>query len=169
MTQYCFIERGAACLVLFSLLTLFGCGAGITVQVDYDKKANFEGLRSFSFKEGNDSSAVERRVQQAIRTELSVKGYNEQTGGGSADFQVASHAALQKKTIWQREFSPRGIPAGVVPITFNEGTIAVQIITPKTGKVIWTGRAEEAVSNQAQALSEIQPEVKKILARFPPR
>ena len=170
MKEYIFNDRIVTYLLLwFSLLVLFGCGAGITVQVNYDKQANFAALRSFSLKATEDASATERRVRQAIQTELLARGYIEQIGGASADFHVTYHAALQKKTIWQREYSARGIPAGIVPITFNEGTIAIRIIDPKTEKVIWTGHAEEAVNNQTQALSEIQPAVKKILARFPPR
>jgi len=163
------IQQSVRVIPLCAVLVLFGCGAGITVQVDYDKQTNFGALRSFSFKEVRNPSRTDRLVQQAIQTELLAKQYNEKTGGESADFHVVYHAALQKKTIWQREYSPTGFPAGVVPITFNEGTVAIQIIDPKTGKAIWTGQAEEAIDNQTQELTEIQPEVKKILARFPPR
>lgn len=168
MKEQLFIRQSLRGILLFAVLALFGCGAGITVQVDYDKQTNFGALRSFSFKEVKTPSRADQLVQQAIQTELLAKRYNE-TGTESADFRVVYHAALQKKTIWQREYSPSGAPTGVVPITFNEGTIAIQIIDPKTGKVIWTGQAEQAIDNQTQALSDVQPEVSKILARFPPR
>jgi hypothetical protein len=154
---------------LLGALMLMRCGAGITVKVDYDKQTNFATLRSFAFEDSTAPSSTERLIKEAVQSELSRKGYLLQSGDRPADFTVAYHAAVQKKTIWQREYSPGGVPTGIVPITFDEGTIAIQMLDPKTGKAIWTGRAEEAVDNQTQALEQVEPEVSKILARFPPR
>lgn len=154
-------------LVLFSIL-LAGCGAGITVKVDYDKQTNFAALRSFAFKDPQEQSKTEQLVRQAVRTELLRKGYRLEGGESPPDFNVAYHAAIQNKTIWQRDYSPGGVPTGIVPVTFAEGTIAIQMFEPKTGKQIWMGQATEAVDNQTQALEQIQPEVNRILARFPP-
>jgi len=164
------VTRGASCgLFLISVLALLSCGPRITVKVDYDDKTNFAALRSFGFKDSTEPSKTEQLVKQAVQNELLAKGYSLRTKNEPADFQVAYHAAIQKKTIWQRELSPTGVPTGIVPITFDEGTIAIQMLDPKTGKVIWTGQAEEAVDDQNQAVDEIKPEVSKILARFPPR
>lgn len=164
------LARGTSCgLFLISVLTLLSCGPQITVKVDYDDKTNFAALRSFGFKDSTEPSKTEQVVKQAVQSELLAKGYSLRTENEPADFQVACHAATQKKTIWQHEYSPTGVPTGIVPITFDEGTIAIQIIDPKTGKVIWTGQAEEALDDQSQTVDEIKPEVSKLLARFPPR
>jgi len=168
--QLQFFARGASWGVLFfGAVTLLGCSAGMTVKVDYDDKANFAALRSFGFKDSQDPSKVEQLVKEAVQRQLLSKGYTLHTGPERPDFQVTYHAATQKKTIWQRQYSPRGVPTGVVPITFEEGTIAIQMLDPKTEKVIWTGQVAEAVDNQTQAIDDINPEVNKILTRFPPR
>lgn len=164
----CPVEHAPRWLAFFAIL-LAGCGAGITVNVDYDRQTNFAALRSFGFKDPAEQSKAEQLVRQAVRTELLRKGYQLQGGDAAPDFNVAYHAAVQNKTIWQRDYSPRGVPTGAVPVTFAEGTIAIQMFDAKTGKQIWMGRAEEAVDNQTQALEQIQPEVNQILARFPPR
>lgn len=163
-----FPARHVRCwLVLFSIL-LAGCGAGITVQVDYDKQTNFAALRSFAFEDAAEQSKTDQLVREAVRTELLRKGYRLEAGESPPDFNVAYHAAVQSKKIWQRDYSPGGVPTGIVPVTFAEGTIAIQMFEPKTGKQIWLGQAAEAVNNQTQALEQIQPEVNRILARFPP-
>lgn len=169
MTLRSIADKISYAVPLLAALTLTQCSGGFTVKVDYDKQANFSALRSFAFKEPQAPSKLERLIREAIQRDLSAKGYLLQAAGQSPDFDVVYHAAVEKKTIWQRQVSPAGVPTGIVPITFDEGTLAIQMLQPVTGKVIWTGQAAEAVDNQAQELEEIQPAVNDILARFPPR
>lgn len=152
--------------LLFTLL--LGRCSPVTVNYQYDKRADFRRLRSFAMKPSADPSAADKILGQAIEQELAAKGYKP-APADKADMLVAYHAAIQKRTIWQREFSPRGVPRGITPVTFKEGTIAIQFVDPELQHSVWDGHAEEAIDDVSQAREDIGPAVKKLLANFPPR
>ena len=88
--------------LLGTILLLAGCGT--TVNVDYDKQANFQALRTFTLlptpetKTGDerlDSPLVDKRIRNAIITNLNARGYREVKD--NPDFAVAYQLGVRQE------------------------------------------------------------------------
>ncbi len=89
---------------------------------------------------------VERAARETIEKEMSAKGYTRVDG--EADCQVAIHA---KKDEW-----------------FGGGLFKIEVLDGKTGKVVWRGKAEGAVTVRASKRKKLaQRTVKKMFKKFP--
>jgi len=92
---------------LLSILILIpaGCSTSLNIQTDYDRKANFTGLKSYSWIKnvetyeetgalGFDSGIMARRIKDMVEAELDSMGYTQKLaydreGATLPDFQIA--------------------------------------------------------------------------------
>jgi hypothetical protein len=181
----------ALCVILLS-----GC-AGFDISTDYDPSADFTDLKTWNWhpeppqKTGDpridSNSLLAERIRKAIANQLALQGY--QQTSSNPDFLVGWHASVEDKMDVQyvnnyygyghgfygpcMGWSYWGGPsyANTYAYYYEEGTLILDVITPKTNQLIWRGTAKKSVDGTAspeQKQKTIEEAVKKILAKFPP-
>ena len=170
-------------LTSIALLVLVGCST-IEVQTDYDERASFRQLKTYAWIDrpidagGNpavNSPLVEKRIRNAIDSELLRRGYRKATTG-DPDFLIAIHVVTQEKvdvTTIDHHYSYAYTgyhnfgygwyghpyygrysnydyfgPVGGSTQIVNEylkGTLIVDIIDPRENELIWRGWASQAL------------------------
>jgi hypothetical protein len=173
-------------LVLGALLAAAGC-SGLSVDVDHDPQADFARLKTYDWHPGTrpkDGDAVATltasRVERAVDDTLKAKGYVPKTG--EPDFHVAYKTAIGRRV----EAVPsaavgvgyggygwrRGVAVGTTDVrTYDEGTLVLDVIDPKTKALIWRGIARAVVDpdrTPEEREQRIREAVQELLGRFPP-
>ena len=172
-------------LIVAAGCVLAACSS-VSVSSDYDRGANFSALKTWSwFSEGGapgaDASGVvsltSSRIKSALASELSARGYPEIAQGAS--FLVTFHTVLQQKVEagtepygygWRGGYAGHAVGPDIV--TYDEGTLLVDFIDPKSKSMIWRGTATAVVDPHSSAESReglIKEAVKKIVDQFPPK
>jgi len=156
-----------------------GC-SGIDVSHDYDRSYNFVALKTWAWspketEKGSGgpisrvSSLTHERIRSAVDHEMTQKKY-ERVEVESADFWVRHYAA-----VGQRIEADPGYDYGWYGQdlrVYDEGTIIVDVISPKDKRLIWRGTARGAVdpdTKPEEREQRIQEAVHAILADFPPK
>jgi hypothetical protein len=175
--------------ILVAVFFLAACGT--TVNVDYDKEANFQDLISFTLmptpktKTGDerlDSPLVDQRIRKAIVTTLIARGY--QQVKSNADFTVAYQLGVRQEidssratmTVGVGTFSSRsaigmsyGNPGYVE--SYERGILTIDVLKGSDRKLVWRGSSGRRLydgSTPEKSEKEINAVVKEILAKFPP-
>ncbi len=176
---------------LLSTLTvltfLAGCATAAKVNYQHDPTANFSGLKTYSWASMEplktedprvDPTKVDARIRQAIDSELAVKGYQKVNSGG--DFQVLYHAAVEHKIDTQRqdiyadagEFGRSWMGWEDVTTEFDVGSLVLDILDPKSEKLIWRSSANKTIdleASEAEKDARVHGAVHDMLANFPPK
>ena len=101
---------------------------------------------------------------------LQAKGYSEVTDG--PDFIISMYLGmLTRSEITDSGYRAGGWKGPVHVHTYEEGALIVDVLEARTRKVIWHGRATEAMSTGArqQAMTEAHDHaVETLLEYFPP-
>ena len=168
-----------------SILVILILGACSTMAVDSnsDPAANFSNLKNFAWMPGIqtniqdpriDNTRLDELIRKAIEGQLAAQGFRKQASG-APDFSVAYHATLDKKTTTRMLRNAFGYNTGGVVLpeeyTYDEGTLILDIVEPKTRKLIWRGSATDRVNpspGQEVNKQQIDEAVQRILAQFPP-
>lgn len=180
--------------VLAALLTAVLAGAGCSsmqITSDHAPAVDFQSLSRYGWlpdprpKTGDprlDSSLLDQRVRRAVDAQLAARGYPE-VSADEADFLVTYHAALESKldvdTIyrtygygygWGRGYGPAEVDT--VVRQYEQGTLLLDFVDPKTRKLIWRGSASAEItpdSTPEKRQERINEAVARMLERFPPR
>ncbi len=171
-------------LLLCAVLLAAGCSS-VSVSHDFDSQVDFANLRTYSWitapestsesvqKELQTNSLIESRVKKAVNRQLAAKGLRETTQ--DPDFLVAFHTGVQDKTdvqSWGYGYGYWGMRGGgVSTIHYQEGTLILDFIDPKSNNLIWRGTGKKVVSERTtpeKSEKEINEAVEKILAKYPP-
>ncbi len=184
--------------LLVALIVVSGC-ATYTVDSDYDLNADFSSLKTFDWVSSTqpetgdpriDNALLASKVRKAVNTTLASKGYQHKTTD-SPDFLVQYHVAIEEKsdvtTVDTPHYAagPTSVPGGFGSMGYSvgyrraetyvthyeEGTLLIDIVNPKSKKLIWHGSAKKVVDASAsseQRTTNINTAVQKILENFPP-
>jgi hypothetical protein len=168
-------------VVLLFIGFTVSCSAIYGVQYDYDKEANFAGLRTYDWlpvpEEAGIDSLVVKRVKNAVNAELQAKGLT--MTSDNPDFLVAEHLGKDAKvevTDWGYGYGPHGAYwgspwRGVSTYAYEEGTLVLDFVDAKSKEMIWRGVAKAEIDNvDTPEKSEklINEAVQAILKKFPP-
>ncbi len=171
--------------LLIGLVALAGCSQ-FKIRTDYDQTADFPALHTYGWRPAPpdptgdprfDNSLINAAVRAAIDRELAAKGYA-QAASGTPDFLVGYDGVVKSKidvaTIDRRYGYRGGVAYGHPTLdarTYEEGTLLVDVIDPRTTKLLWRGSATGAVrpeSSIEQREQRINQAVADILKEFPP-
>jgi len=171
-------------LLLCAVLLAAGCSS-VSVSHDFDSQVDFANLRTYSWitapestsesvqKELQTNSLIESRVKKAVNRQLAAKGLRETTQ--DPDFLVAFHTGVQDKTdvqSWGYGYGYWGMRGGgVSTIHYQEGTLILDFINPKSDNLIWRGVGKKVVSERTtpeKSEKEINTAVEQILKKYPP-
>ncbi len=171
-------------LAAMTVLAGFACST-ISVNSDYDRSVNFEGLRTYDWlpepqqKQHSpqvENTLVKARVRHAVERELDNKGYRKVSE--APDFYLAYHTAVQKKVEVQTvpaggRRGRRGGWGGVYTdvYEYDEGTLILDIVSAGKQELMWRGTAKAVMNwkgSPETKTENINEAVGKILERFPP-
>jgi Domain of unknown function (DUF4136) len=173
----------AAVLCLVSGLS--SC-ASIWVTHDYDSAVDFSALKTWSWHAGKPDSGEDEvtsllsaRIRSALEQELVARGCPKVESGG--DFQVSFHTVIAQKVESTSTSSAYGygwrhghVAAYAAPevYSYEEGTLIVDFIDPKSNHMIWRGTAGAVVDRQASPETReqrVKDAVQKLIALYPPK
>ena len=171
-------------LFYLSLIGLIiSCSPVYDVQFDYDTKEDFSNLKTYDWLPIPEKADIDRlniqRIKNAVNTQLEAKGLK--MVSENPDFSIASHVGTKDQvrvTNWGYSYAPYGRywggawgPGGVDVYQYEEGTLILDFVDPKTKNLIWRGSGKAQVDNTATPESRdklINEAVAKILKNFPP-
>jgi Domain of unknown function (DUF4136) len=123
----------------------------------------------------------QRRIKEAIESELAVKGFTLAEDSNRADFAVSvTVGARDRISVETYPFRYRGswgwrrfgfyYGPQVDTLTYREGILAIDVFDQATNQPVWHGWAEKRITNsdRADAVEQIKAGVKAILRDFPP-
>jgi hypothetical protein len=172
------------CLVLLTV----GCSS-VSVSTDFDSEIDFTRLSSYNWmpapeqpsaelqKELSQNTLIEGRVKRAVDAELAAKGIRKATQ--DPDMLVAFLTGVQDKVDvqnwgygygWGRRRGPIG-GSDVTAVHYEEGTLILDFVDPKTKKLIWRGVGKGVLPREVspeKSQENINKAVEKILAKYPP-
>lgn len=179
-------------LSVVGLLLLVLAGCTTTPRHEFDQKANFAELRTFSWLEPEyanktvsvshpvlDSPLLGQRVKRAVVAELEERGYRYVEE--DPDFRVTYHTAEgederpRSGTYMQlgygRGHSPffgSSVLLDLTPRSFREGTLIVDIVDAETEELVWRGWNDAVLTQRNFDQERVNKAVDFILSAFPP-
>jgi len=161
-------------------LALAGGAWAQDVKTDYDKAANFGGIKTFSLKLGTTwgNPIGEKRVTDEITQALTAKGWTV-AEEGKADAQVVLHGATETKRSLTTFYSGMGGyryhgfgGTGTATTTASEytvGTLVVDIFDGKSKQLMWRGTAQDELSDKPEKnVKKLEKASDKLFKSFPP-
>lgn len=178
------VRQAAAAYCLTAVLALAACATSPRVTSDYDKSAEFSGLRTFALlvrphPSTHTSPLVEQRTYDAIREELTSKGFASVRDPGQADFVVDFSIGAEDR-LYVRSHSRMSPPGpgswdmwgdDIDVHQYQEGTLAIDIFDARSRRAVWHGSAKKRLSRSDVEQSEtpIREAVSAVLTNFPPK
>jgi hypothetical protein len=183
-----FLVTRSIALLLF--IVLEGCST-MQVYSDHDPSASFAGLKTYDWINAAkkvtgdprlDNPALDKRIRELIQGQLATQGYT-LAPGGTPDFLVGYHVALEKKLAVSTMNDYYGYRAGwgwsygagtgtMMPQSYTyeyeQGSLIIDVVNPKTHDLMWRGSAQAEV-NRKKGREQLNEAVTRILERFPPK
>jgi len=155
------------------------------VKIDYDKATDFSKFKTYAWVQG--TPVMDPRLDAYIKKSLNDMfhhiGMNE-TSVSTADIVVTYHAAigtdLSVGTALDPTFAASGgvaIPGqgiwqtagGAAATHVNKGSLAFEILDRAANRPIWTGTAQNSVSDKpSERWGQVQKALDKLFRTFPP-
>ena len=183
---------------MVGILLLVGCNA-VEVRTTYQPAAKFDKLTTYQWAAGTgapssdpriDNSELDPQVRSAVDSELRQKGYRK-TNDGQSDFVVTYHAGIESKVVVQSigpyggrpgvggyyrgrggvVIGPGDLPTQTYATEYEQGTLILDVIDRPSGKPIWRGTAQAAVSSSLGAQKRkdrVRDAIHRMLEEFPP-
>ena len=165
-----------------------------TLQVgsDYDRKASFTNYHTFTVmqreRRGVHNPLVTQRVEDAIKEDLTRKGYLLAGGPNEADFAVDFTVGTHERTdinSYPAPYAGRGWAgwgwgpgwwggpywgSDIDVRQVREGTLSIDVFDARTHRPVWHGWAKKELNRQDVQRSEepIRKAVAAVLEKFPP-
>ena len=171
-------------LLMVAVLVLAACTTTPTPHVvsDYERSAQFSTFHNFTLiarpQASIQGALVEQRTYDAIRAELTSKGFTYVPDPAQADFvvdfSVGSQDRLDAKSYPTNFASPwnPGAWGNEADVRwYQQGTLAIVAFDVRSRRAVWRGMAEKQLSRSDIEHSErpIREAVTAVLANFPPK
>jgi len=164
-------------------LALAGGAWAQDVKTDYDKAANFGGIKTFSLKLGTTwgNPIGEKRVTDEITEALTAKGWKV-VPEAEANAQVVLHGATETKRSLNTFYSGMGGygyrgwggmggtgTATTTESQYTVGTLVVDIFDAKAKNLLWRGVAQDELSDKTDKnIKKLGKASDKLFKDFPP-
>jgi len=163
------------------LTLLFTACSRLTVNTDYDDSFDFSSQESFAIVtqkiDGADTLYIDR-VVNALEQDLQSKHYKKMSKE-SADLIFVFHTNIESKSDIRTDYQRVGFGmyryGGTMIATtstykYNEGTLIIDALSPKTKNIVWRGigqtevRKKKTPEDRREYINSI---VSQIMAKFP--
>lgn len=152
------------------ILALVAACSSLEVSQDFDESYNFSNLKTFNWSTAPATGApkgtrspmllnplTEQKIRRAVERQLTAKGFQKQAT--NPDFMIDYYLGVQSKSVRGRRSS----------WNYDEGSLVLDFIDPKTKDLIWRGRAADWVEEtDVPDEASINNIINQMLAKFPP-
>ena len=173
-------SQRAVLVSITSFLFLAGIASAQQVNTDYDRAANFSQYKTYSWEKIKTRDALDvDRIKNAVNAALQAKGWSQVDSGGDVSI-VAMEMMHDQQTLntfydgfgggwgW-RGFGDFG-DATTTTETYTIGTLVIDLFDTKSKKLLWRGRASDALSNNSNKnIKNLNKAVQKMFGHFPPQ
>ena len=170
-------------LALCLMGLIIGCSSVYDVQYDYDRNADFAGIKTYDWLPVPDKADIDSldvaRVKAAVNAQMQTKGLS--MTSDNPDIFIAEHLGTKNKINvrdWGYGYSSYGGywgghwgSGGVSVYEYEEGSLILDFVEAKSKKMIWRGVAKAELDDQATPQEReklVREAVQKILENFPP-
>ena len=171
--------------LLMVTLVFVGCST-LEVSVDYDESYDFKSAKTFAIVKNNEmptDTLTNDRIIDAIKNDLELKNYN-QVAVEKADLIVVFYLKIKDKSQVSTSYSGGlgyrgygrgygyggGMMASTHTYEYEEGTLIIDALNPKTKKIVWRAIGVKELQNlntPKERTEAIDKAVKKIMEKFP--
>lgn len=191
------LSRGLAAVTVMLAALAAGCSS-MEVNYDFDPKADFSGLKTYSWLDKpqkltgdpriDGNTILESRIHEAVDRGLAARGFKKVDV--DPDFLVAYHVSLDKRQSVQTLNNYYGYgpgwgygygasyrpgfwtgPPDAYVYEYDEGTLILDIVHPGNKALMWRGSAQDEVhfkSTPEKSQTQLDEAVHKMLEHFPP-
>lgn len=179
----------------FVVALLGACATPMKISVDHNPDADFSDLKTYNWlpepqkKAGDprvDNELMDKRVRITVEAQLNSMGYEKVTEG-KPDFKLGYYVAIKEKTDvtyinnyygygpgWHTNpaAGPGYAPVQPVEVTYEVGTLIVDVVDSETNELMWRGWAQAEINTVKPPKEEgkqLKEAVQKIFAQFPPQ
>lgn len=174
--------------LLFFLSFMAACGSSLQVTSDYDKSVTFTQYKTYSLYKGEKMDAISelnsRRITDAIRNEMSKKGFQETES--NPDLLVNVVAILKDRTSVSANTNYYGYGGVYRPYywgtgmgmssttsydvyNYKEGSLIVDVVEASSKRLIWQGVGNKEIDTKVKDPdTRIKEAVATIMKSFPP-
>src|SRR5215467_7393070 len=167
---------------------LVSCGPSLKVSNDYDKSVNFDQYKTFSLYNSDSihdaiSQLNQRRILDAVKSEMTKKGFQENTS--NPDVLVNVTAILQNRVavssttdyygyggMYRPYYWGGGMSAASTNYNvqhYKDGSLIIDVIDASTKKLVWQGTGNKEIDKPAKDPDTAIPKaVASIMESFPP-
>ena len=169
--------RIAAWIAAAGLALLGRTAVAQQVTYDYDKTADFTGLKTYAWMNGTilRDELSHKRIVAAVDAQMTAKGFTRVSVGGDADVYVVYHVLLEQNlhvhgvASGYRVGLSRTGTARVEEVLV--GTLAVDLVDARRGVLLWRGMATKEVDINADPEKRdknINRTMGKVFKHYPP-
>lgn len=161
------------------LLVCFVLNAGLLWaddrNVDFDKDADFAKYRTYALRGGKNttqspdlnSSIVNKRIDEALRTQFAAKGMEE---GQRPDLLVTwRFGAANKRQVQSWPAGRYGWGRSYSTYDFTEGTLVVDLTDRVSKELVWRGVYRDDESNAKSIAKKLDKDVRELFEKYPPK
>lgn len=143
------------------------------IENDYDHQTNFSQYKTYSWKQINAPDSIwEGRIKGAVDAQLAAKGWTRVDAGGDAVLCAVGNTG--EAATLERFYGGMGPGwrwrGWSEPVSYDEGTLIIDIFDAKTQALVWRGFASQTVSSKDQKnINKLDKVVAKLFKNFPPK
>jgi len=171
---------GQLAAVMIAALTLGAC-ATMSVDSFVKRGTDFTQYRTYNWAPGDRLDTGDPRLdnnpffldrlRSAVEQQLAAKGFEKASAGAPA-LEVHYHASVTQRLDLSNADPKYTVECeGCGPFVYEEGSLVLDFVDPKTGTLVWRGWAEgsiDGVVDRQDRLEEVVDRaVARILERFP--
>jgi hypothetical protein len=116
-----------------------------------------------------DESPTRKAIDQQVRESFAGRGYK--TLQGNADVDVAVYASMDPQldiSGYTHEYDWKNLPQLKDKTKYPKGTVVVDVLAPKTHRLLWRGTAVTRVTDNAEEYEKgLRIAVKRIVEKYP--
>jgi len=165
--------RNAVTLITIFIGSLAAAHAQQQIDSDYAPNTNFAQYKTYSWQKIDaPDSAWESSIRSTVDVQLAAKGWTRVDRGGDAVLCAIANTG-EAATLehfyggWAPGWRWRGWSE---PVSYDEGTLVVDIFDAKTQALIWRGFASQTVSSKDQKnIVKLDKVIEKLFKKFPPK
>lgn len=169
--------KAALGLVLFSLVTVVSATAGVNFDTEFSFDGKTYAWFDQDFKNWDhplfEANEIDEKVKTSFDEQLQKRGL-EKVNKSNADYILVFHTYARSSAELKAmgyQFRNYWTPDVVSDKDlYKGGTLVLDVVDAKTGKVVWRGSANKALPNNPRQIDRaIDRAARSLVRKFPPR
>ena len=158
-------------VAVLMLIALPACSS-LPVKTEQDWDTDFSRYRTYAWSRGVPARdpSIESQIRAAVDFELPFKRLKKVEMASSPDLYVSTYASVEEEQVidqWGYEVGISGAAnSRSSPLTLQIGTLVVDVVDSRSGKLVWRGQAAKTLDRQISEAA-LRKVVREIFRRYP--